>query len=94
MWPVHVSGPRSWTRHWAVAPVSRFVIVTMVPNGRVRWAHVPGPGPVPYQVADPLENAGGAAVPLATIWATGAEICSEPTFSRCITVPSSRVVIL
>jgi hypothetical protein len=45
-------GPRSFTRHVAVAPVETAVMVTTVPIGNVRWAHVPG-GAASYQVAPP-----------------------------------------
>lgn len=45
------NGPRSLTVHDAVAPFCA-LIVTTVPIGRVRWAHVPG-GAASYQVAPP-----------------------------------------
>src|SRR5437867_12546684 len=46
-------GPRSWTVQVAVAPLATSVMCTIVPLGRVRWAHVPG-GAASYQVAPPL----------------------------------------
>ena len=46
-------GPLSLTLQLAVPPVDRLVMVTIVPNGSVRWAHVPG-GAAWYQVAPPV----------------------------------------
>ena len=54
-------GPRSSTVHVAVAP-DALVIVTTVPIGNVRWAHVPG-GAASYQVAGPLWVRPWGAVP-------------------------------
>ena len=45
-------GPRSLTVHVAVAP-DWLLMVTTVPIGNVRWAHVPG-GAASYHVAPPL----------------------------------------
>src|SRR6478735_3933119 len=53
MWPVHASGPRSPTRHWAVRPFAVLRIVTIVPNGRLRWAQDPEPAWLSYQLAEP-----------------------------------------
>ena len=57
------NGPRSLTLQVAVAPVDWLRIVTTVPIGNVRWAHVPG-GAASYHVAPPLwlrpEGAGAA----------------------------------
>jgi hypothetical protein len=47
------NGPRSRTVHDAVAPVDWLRMVTTVPIGNVRCAHVPG-GAASYQVAPPL----------------------------------------
>jgi len=55
-------GPRSLTVHWAVAP-DELLMVTTVPIGSVRWAHVPG-GAASYHVAPPLSvRPDGAAEP-------------------------------
>src|SRR3954471_22220783 len=54
MWPVYAFGPRSPTRHCAVRPFAVLWIVTMVPNGRVRWAHDPEPAWLSYQLAEPV----------------------------------------
>jgi hypothetical protein len=57
-------GPRSLTLHWAVAPFDA-LIVTTVPIGNVRCAHVPG-GAASYHVAPPLwlrPDGAGAADP-------------------------------
>src|SRR5207302_8779897 len=45
-------GPRSSTVQVVEAPVVTFVTLTTVPNGRLRWAHVPD-GAL-YHVASPL----------------------------------------
>ena len=56
------NGPRSLTVHVAVAP-DWLLMVTTVPIGNVRWAHVPG-GAASYHVAPPLwERPDGAGVP-------------------------------
>jgi hypothetical protein len=58
------NGPRSLTLHVAVAPDCA-LIVTIVPIGNVRWAHVPG-GAASYHVAPPLwlrPDGAGAADP-------------------------------
>src|SRR5437588_10754794 len=58
------NGPRSLTLHVAVAP-DWLLIVTIVPMGNVRWAHVPG-GAASYHVAPPLwlrPDGAGAADP-------------------------------
>jgi len=57
-------GPRSLTVHVAVAP-DWLLMVTTVPIGNVRWAHVPG-GAASYHVAPPLwvrPDGAGAADP-------------------------------
>ena len=56
------NGPRSLTVHVAVAP-DWLLMVTTVPIGNVRWAHVPG-GAASYHVAPPLwERPDGAGAP-------------------------------
>jgi len=56
------NGPRSLTVHVAVAP-DWLLMVTTVPIGNVRWAHVPG-GAASYHVAPPLwERPVGAGAP-------------------------------
>ena len=47
-------GPRSPTRHCAVRPFAVLRIVTMVPNGRLRWAQEPDPAWLSYQLAEPV----------------------------------------
>src|SRR5690349_9731943 len=54
MWPVYAFGPRSPTRHCAVRPLAVLRIVTIVPKGRVRWAHEPEPAWLSYQLAEPV----------------------------------------
>lgn len=40
-----MNGPRSLTRQTTLSPLSLRVTLTMVPNGSVRWAQVPGGAP-------------------------------------------------
>jgi hypothetical protein len=47
------TGPRSATRHVVIAPVDKFVILTMVPNLRVRLAQESDPNGLAYQLAPP-----------------------------------------
>src|SRR3954451_1654156 len=104
MWPVYAFGPRSPTRHCAVRPFAVLWIVTIVPKGRVRWAHEPEPAWLSYQLAEPdclavlLAGAGTVGgrcepdvfVPRRRIWLTGAWTTSSRTTFHCTIWPSLR----